>query len=184
MKFNLVRPCDSCPFRTDKPFYLTPERAREISEGLLGDKTFACHRTVDYDRMEREGERDEEDPPTTGAGRMGSKSDPCLEDLHRIYDEPPAIPGDKNEQHCAGAAIILERLERPNQWMRISERLGFYDRTKLDMGAPVFADFDEFIEFQEQLEAQLDARRRVGAAVKPKPKPKPKTKARARGRRR
>lgn len=42
-----------------------------------------------------------------------------------------------NAQHCAGALIFLERLEEPNQLMRISERLGFYDRTKLDMSAPV-----------------------------------------------
>lgn len=41
-------------------------------------------------------------------------------------------------QHCAGALIMLERLERPNQMMRIAERLGMYDASKLDMDAPVF----------------------------------------------
>lgn len=51
----------------------------------------------------------------------------------------------KNEQHCAGALIMLEKLERPNQMMRIAERLGFYNRHGLDMEAPVFDDPDDFI---------------------------------------
>jgi hypothetical protein len=49
-------------------------------------------------------------------------------------------------QHCAGATILLEKLEQPNQMMRISERLRLYDRTKLHMDAPVFEDFGEFID--------------------------------------
>lgn len=39
--------------------------------------------------------------------------------------------------HCAGALIFLEKQGRPHQMMRISERLGFYDHTKLDMTADV-----------------------------------------------
>jgi hypothetical protein len=39
--------------------------------------------------------------------------------------------------HCAGALIFLEKQDRPHQMMRICERLGFYDRTKLDMDANV-----------------------------------------------
>lgn len=42
-----------------------------------------------------------------------------------------------NAQHCAGALIFLEHQERPSQLMRVYERLGGYDRTKLDMDAPV-----------------------------------------------
>lgn len=42
------------------------------------------------------------------------------------------------ESHCAGALIFLEIQNKPNQIMRIAERLGLYDRTKLDMGARVF----------------------------------------------
>lgn len=49
-------------------------------------------------------------------------------------------------QHCAGALILLEKLEQPNQMMRIAERLGMYDRTKLDMEAPVFDEPEDFIE--------------------------------------
>lgn len=40
--------------------------------------------------------------------------------------------------HCAGALILLEKLEEPSQMMRICERIGLYDRTKLDMTAPVY----------------------------------------------
>lgn len=39
--------------------------------------------------------------------------------------------------HCAGALIFLEKQGRPNQLMRICERLGMYDRTKLNMSANV-----------------------------------------------
>lgn len=39
--------------------------------------------------------------------------------------------------HCAGALIALERMGQPHQMMRIAERLGMYDRSKLDMSAPV-----------------------------------------------
>lgn len=39
--------------------------------------------------------------------------------------------------HCAGALIFNEKREQPRQMMRICERLGFYDMTKLNMDAPV-----------------------------------------------
>jgi hypothetical protein len=39
--------------------------------------------------------------------------------------------------HCAGALIYNERRDRPHQMMRIVERLGLYDRTRLNMDAPV-----------------------------------------------
>lgn len=42
-----------------------------------------------------------------------------------------------NSVACAGALIFNEKRDRPNQMMRICERLGMYDRTKLDMAAKV-----------------------------------------------
>ena len=39
--------------------------------------------------------------------------------------------------HCAGALIFLEKQNNPHQMMRIVERLGMYDRRKLNMEAPV-----------------------------------------------
>lgn len=46
MKFDLHRPCDECPFRSDcLPAWLGRERAQEISETLRGGNTFSCHKT-------------------------------------------------------------------------------------------------------------------------------------------
>lgn len=55
-----------------------------------------------------------------------------------------------DEQHCAGALILLEKLDRPSQMMRISERIGMYDRRKLDMDAPVFDTFRKMITAQSR----------------------------------
>jgi hypothetical protein len=59
-------------------------------------------------------------------------------------DEGECIPSSK-EQHCAGATIMLEKIEQPNQAMRIWERMGWYDRTKLDMSAPVYDSPEDMI---------------------------------------
>lgn len=52
-------------------------------------------------------------------------------------DEGAAYIAKENSQHCAGALIFCEKRNRPSQMMRISERLGMYDRRKLDMKANV-----------------------------------------------
>ena len=43
----------------------------------------------------------------------------------------------KKSLHCAGALIFLEKHNKPHQMMRICERFGMYDRSKLSMDAPV-----------------------------------------------
>lgn len=45
-------------------------------------------------------------------------------------------PKDKTP-HCAGALIFLEKQGKPHQMMRICERLGMYDASKLNMDAPI-----------------------------------------------
>lgn len=74
------------------------------------------------------------------------RSFPCHETT-KFDDDGDHVPTD-SEQHCAGAMLILEKLKQPNQMMRISERLGFYDHTKLDQEGYdlVFDDFGEFID--------------------------------------
>lgn len=47
------------------------------------------------------------------------------------------VPRGDKTPHCAGALIFLELQDAPHQMMRICERLGLYDREKLDMSAPV-----------------------------------------------
>lgn len=64
-------------------------------------------------------------------------------------DDGDFVPKDAKTPHCAGALIFLEAQNRPHQMMRICERFGMYDRTKLDMSAPVIT-------------SRLKARRAVG----------------------
>jgi hypothetical protein len=52
-------------------------------------------------------------------------------------EEAAQYVGTAESQHCAGALIALEKAGDSHQMMRISERLGFYDRTKLDMSVDV-----------------------------------------------
>jgi hypothetical protein len=73
-------------------------------------------------------------------------------------DEGEAVRTDK-EMHCAGALILQEKMERPGQMLRIGERLGLYDRRKLDMAAPVFDTFDAMIEAQEDRRPRAKRRR-------------------------
>lgn len=62
--------------------------------------------------------------------------------------ESEVCPSNK-QQHCAGALVMLENLGLPNQMMRISERLGMYDRRKLKMDSPVYATPHAMISAQE-----------------------------------
>lgn len=57
-------------------------------------------------------------------------------------------------QHCAGAMIMLEHMEKPNQMMRIMERVGGYDRTKLKMNSPVFKNAEDMVETYQQREGE------------------------------
>jgi hypothetical protein len=52
-------------------------------------------------------------------------------------------------QHCAGALILMEKLERSSQMMRIMERIGAYDHRKLNMDAPVFDSFEDMEDAQK-----------------------------------
>lgn len=54
------------------------------------------------------------------------------------YDEDDGGSVGPKAQHCAGLLILLEKIGRPHQMMRICERLGLYDASKLDMDAPVY----------------------------------------------
>lgn len=47
---GLRRPCKHCPFRSDVPRYLAPERYREIAASLVDRaESFTCHETNDFD---------------------------------------------------------------------------------------------------------------------------------------
>jgi len=60
-------------------------------------------------------------------------------DLNEDDEEGSVYESKKNGKslHCAGALIFLEKQDKPHQMMRICERLGIYNRNKLDMSALV-----------------------------------------------
>lgn len=45
--YSMTTPCDNCPFRTDVPPYLRPERVREIQHALVRSE-FYCHKTTEH----------------------------------------------------------------------------------------------------------------------------------------
>lgn len=73
----------------------------------------------------------------------------CCHKTGVVNDETGSIEPTKNSQHCAGLLIMLEKMEQPHQMMRICERIGMYDRTKLDMDAPVFDSIDDARDLEE-----------------------------------
>lgn len=51
-----------------------------------------------------------------------------------------------DSKHCAGALIFAEKNGTPTQMMRICERIGMYDATKLEGHDRVFDDMEEMLE--------------------------------------
>lgn len=113
MKFDLKKPCDNCPFRNDKFFYLSLARKVQIAKSLERGENFSCHKTINYDEWDYEPDRQT-----------------CGED----------------EQFCAGALIICLKGDYLPQLPRIAERLGVLKVDELDMDAPVYDSFDEWID--------------------------------------
>lgn len=65
------------------------------------------------------------------------------------YSEDSTGKETNNTQACAGRLIMLEKMEQPDQMMRISERLGLYNRLSLDMDSPVYEDLDDLLDCVE-----------------------------------
>ena len=117
MKFNLIRPCENCPFRSDKLFPLHSERAKEIAKHLLeNDGSFSCHKTIDY------GHYDE------------------------FEETPDSLRDLDNESFCAGALIILAKEGSPNRIPRIAAFFEEFEPSKLDMDSSVYDSFAAFIQ--------------------------------------
>ena len=57
-----------------------------------------------------------------------------------LNDETGTYEPHHKTPHCAGALIFLEKQNAPHQMMRICERLGMYDRNKLNMNALVISN--------------------------------------------
>lgn len=78
---------------------------------------------------------------------LDRSSFPCHNTVEYDDYSGEAIVG-QDTQHCAGAAILQEKVGRPSQMLRIAERLGVYDRTKLDLASPVYESFEAMIAAQ------------------------------------
>jgi hypothetical protein len=69
---------------------------------------------------------------------FASKEFPCHQTASIIEDEEISeYHANANSVHCAGALIFNEKRGFANQMMRIGERIGIYDASKLNMKADV-----------------------------------------------
>jgi hypothetical protein len=93
-------------------------------------------------------------------GIAGGSIFPCHETTENAVDDDGndiRVQVDTS-QFCAGAVIAMEKMEQPNQALRMAERFGIYDPAMMDMDAPVVSSFVEFVdhhgESMESLVAQ------------------------------
>ena len=64
MKFDLKKPCTNCPFRKDsRKRWLSKARAQDlVSTVILGDDSFTCHKTVNYEAWNKQDDDTEYQP--------------------------------------------------------------------------------------------------------------------------
>jgi len=154
MRFDLVRPCANCPFRSDKPFFMKRERVLEI----LGDRhgkrwwpatSFVCHKTIDYGGS-YEIAADDASITCKHCGRTsynpGDIENRYCGHCNVFHDDEPYIGPDA--QQCAGVMAILHREGRPNDAMQIAQRFGLWDPSKLDPDAPFYESVEAAIKGQ------------------------------------
>lgn len=91
----------------DCPFLREKKFRLRRLEQFASAGEFVCHKTAEVNDNNDDG------PSTFEAKRNGKSS------------------------VCAGMLIYNEKRGRPNQMMRVSERLGLYDPTKLEMDSDV-----------------------------------------------
>lgn len=75
---------------------------------------------------------------------------PCHKTVRYDDDEDGGRSRDSfpREVHCAGAMIMLEKMGNPSVPMKLAAAFGMYDRTRLNMDAPVFDSAEDFINAQ------------------------------------
>jgi hypothetical protein len=130
VNYDLTRPCASCPFRTDRPFALHPERGREIMQALDRGGTFQCHKTVDYAEDSEAGDEPRQTP----------KDQHCAGALLLLEHEGrgKAVGG-------TGPGCVT------NQQARFAARFGMFDPDKLDGTSPVYRTRREWFKALEAL---------------------------------
>jgi len=88
---------------------------------------------------------------------------PCHKACKVDDDTGDFVPRSEKTPHCAGALIFLEKQGRSHQMMRICERIGMYDHTKLDMNAPLISNPSQCRHFKRKGERNAK-RTRVDAS--------------------
>ena len=100
MNFNMTKPCRNCPFLTTTLPYISTARAEEITEGVMNDITFTCHKTLD--KPDREHEHcagamiflEKQNNPNQMmriSQRFGDYDPTCLDMESKVYDSPEAM---------------------------------------------------------------------------------------------
>lgn len=155
MRFDLTRPCGDCPFRSDKPFHMRPDRVRQILGGARGTAwwptpSFPCHKTIEYGGGYIIGD-DGKSITCKRCGRTshnaGDVENRYCGNCHIFHEDETYIGPDA--QQCAGVMAILHRENRPNDAMQIAERLGMWNPAALDPTAPFYASTEAAIRGQE-----------------------------------
>ena len=120
IEFKLKKPCSNCPFRKDSlKGWLGEARATQIAKDvILGDQTFACHKTVNYEAWQEQQEEDEEDYRFVGG-----------------------------EQFCAGALALEMKCNNGGNFAIRLARMGkMFDYHQLKAIDLVFENTEQFIE--------------------------------------
>lgn len=71
--------------------------------------------------------------------QFASSEFPCHKAC-KVNEQGNFVPRNSKTPHCAGALIFNEKRSQPHQMMRICERIGKYDRTKLDLSVKLVGD--------------------------------------------
>ena len=67
---------------------------------------------------------------------------------HKTVDYGGDEPDSSKSTNCAGAMILLTKINKTTQSMQFAERMGLHDFSTLDMDAPVFNTFEEMRDVQ------------------------------------
>lgn len=115
--FNLVKACKDCPFKKGMS-YLSEEGVLErINDVRYGDKSFTCHKTIDYDALselnEVHAQIDDEVEILSISGCSRTELIEKKLELVEEYGLANAIEAyeksKKDEMYCAGMLILAKK---------------------------------------------------------------------------
>lgn len=63
---------------------------------------------------------------------------------HNDFDDEGQAVNNLRSMSCAGSMIFLRHVGKPNTMMKVMERMGWFDSSKLRMDAPVYTTRESF----------------------------------------